>query len=231
MRRHIRFLFVGALALLLLFGGGSWGHERYETQAFKTGLQAAQKAPIVAHPQTFSETTDNVDNEASISDLRANQQAAHKQKIEKQVAGHLKLPKINQDLPILRGANAYTLSLGAATFFYDDAVMGKGNVVLAGHDMLQHGVLFSDLTTLEKGDAMDLIGPSTIYRYRVDRRLIVPETFTLTNGKPDPDSFLSLPAIGEQPKLTLFTCTYTQKGKERYVVQGHLTETFPNKNE
>ncbi|WP_314576509.1 class A sortase [Enterococcus gilvus] len=231
MWKHWR-LFLGRLIVLVeLFYGGTQLYDLYEDHQFQEGLEIAQKAPIVAHPQNFTDNRPTADNNVSVNTLVSYQQEAQKQGMEKQVAGHLKLPKIKQDLPILRGANAYTLSLGAATFFYDDAVMGKGNVVLAGHDMLVPGVLFSDLKDLGKGDAMDLIGQSTSYRYRVDRQFIVPETFTLTNGKPAPDSFLSLPAKGERPKLTLFTCTYTKQGKERYVVQGHLIETFPNKNE
>ncbi len=114
------------------------------------------------------------------------------------------------------------MSLGAATYFYEDAEMGKGNYVLAGHNMEMPGVLFSDIQKLSLGEVMDLVSNDGVYRYKVTRKFIVPEYFKLIDGVPEENSFLSLPKKGEKPLLTLFTCVYTSQGKERYVVQGEL---------
>ena len=133
-------------------------------------------------------------------------------------------------LPIFKGANQYTLSLGAATYFYEDAEMGKGNYVLAGHNMEMPGVLFSDIQKLSLGEVMDLVSNDGVYRYKVTRKFIVPGYFKLIDGVPE-ENFLSLPKKGEKPLLTLFTCVYTSQGKERYVVQESYNNNGFNQRE
>lgn len=204
---------------------GYFGYHYYLEQQFKSHLVPAK---INAKAEAYEENSQGVDNQLRFSQMSALQHQAIEKGIQNQVSGHLRIPALKTTLPIFRGATPYTLSLGVATYFYEDAEMGKGNFVVAGHDMLLPGVLFSDLHQLTMGDALDLMDTSTIYRYRVDKRFIVPETYTLINGQPEAGSFLSLPTEGEHPKLTLFTCVYTDKGKERLVVQGHLSQQFPN---
>ena len=156
------------------------------------------------------------------------QKEAIEKGINKQVGGQIQIPSIGCQLPIYKGANQFTLSLGAATYFYEDAEMGKGNYVLAGHNMEVPGVLFSDIQKISLGEVMDLISNDSIYRYQVTRKFIVPEYFKLINGVPEENSFLSLPKKGEKPLLTLFTCVYTAQGKERYIVQGELQQQLVN---
>lgn len=196
--------------------------QKHEEETFRNTLKIAQRAPIQETAKNYGDQTQGVTNELALADMLSLQEQAIKKGIMKQVAGHIQIPSIHCDLPIYRGANPDTLSLGAATFFYDDAEMGKGNYVLAGHNMEEPSVLFSDLFDVQEGDRMELTGKNRVYHYQVTKRFVVPEQFKLIDGLPESHSFLALPESGEKPKLTLFTCIYTAHGKERYVVQGEL---------
>lgn len=220
-------------AVILAGVGGYLGYKKYEAWKIYQSIPKinsnieVKKQGLSATPTLYKDSNEGVESPSN-EDIIALQQKAEELGITKQKAGYLVVNKIGQTLPIYRGANQYTLSLGVATFFYDDAVMGQGNYVLAGHNMEQPSVMLSDLNQLVKGDAMDLVSEDTVFRYRVDKIEIVPEFFTLIDGKPEKGSFLSLPEQGEKAKLTLINCIYTNQGKERYVVQGHLAEMYPN---
>lgn len=218
-------ILVGVVALLVIsicyFGFGQWNKQRVTSN-----LEIAN-AEVVSDPQLYSNDTENVDNEMSISELLALQKEAIDKGIQKQAAGHISIPALDVTLPIFRGANQYTLSLGAATFYYDDATMGEGNFVLAGHNVYQKKVMFSDIHNLVKGDAIDLIGNDQVYRYRVTKMFVAPDTVEFINGVPSAGSLLEKPAKGEKAIVTLFTCIYVNNVKERYVVQGELSELLP----
>ncbi|WP_165038284.1 class A sortase [Enterococcus sp. ZJ1622] len=217
-------LFLLGMSLLVLIGGefGLKVEQKHKAEVFKQNLKMAKKVSIHKNVKNYGDQAQGVTNDLALSDMISIQEHAIKKGITKQVTGHIQIPSIHCDLPIYCGANSDTLSLGAATYFYDDAEMGKGNYVLAGHNMEEPGVLFSDLLDVQKGDMMELTGIDHVYQYRVTNQFVVPEYYTLEDGFPVAGSFLALPESGEKPKLTLFTCIYTAQGKERYVVQGEL---------
>lgn len=208
---------------------GYIGYQRYEGKVFQQTIEKkAQSIPINKNAKAYQDDPTNVNSDLSIGEMVSIQKEAIEKGINKQVGGQIQIPSIGCQLPIYKGANQLTLSLGAATYFYEDAEMGKGNYVLAGHNMEVPGVLFSDIQKLSLGEVMDLISNDSIYRYQVTRKFIVPEYFKLINGVPEENSFLSLPKKGEKPLLTLFTCVYTAQGKERYIVQGELQQQLVN---
>ncbi|MGG5373449.1 class A sortase [Enterococcus sp. AZ196] len=220
------------LMLFILLFGSLAGYklikeiEKKEFTANATTFSQIEKSNPKARKFKFDDS--NVDNTATMNDMIKLQKKAISMQMKENIAGHLKIESINQTIPIFIGANQYTLSLGAATYFYEDAEMGKGNFVLAGHNMEIPGVIFSDLFSVKVGDSMDLISNDTIYRYKADRIFKMPGEYTLVNGVPEEGSFLSLPKGGEKAILTLFTCVYTGNVKQRYVVQGHLNQQIPN---
>ena len=103
----------------------------------------------------------------SLGQMLSIQKEAIEMGVNKQVFAQIQIPALGLALPIFKGANQYTLSLGAATYFYEDAEMGKGNYVLAGHNMEMPGVLFSDIQKLSLGEVMDLVSNDGVYRYKV----------------------------------------------------------------
>ncbi len=208
---------------------GYIGYQKYEGKVFQQTIEnKAQSIPINKNAKAYQDDPTNVNSDLSIGEMVSIQKEAIEKGINKQVGGQIQIPSIGCQLPIYKGTTQFTLSLGAATYFYDDAEMGKGNYVLAGHNMEMPGVLFSDIQKLSVGEVMDLISNDSIYRYQVTRKFIVPEYFKLINGVPEENSFLSLPKKGEKTLLTLFTCVYTAQGKERYVVQGELQQQLVN---
>ena len=196
------FGFLGVALIVFCSVFGYVSYQKHEGEVFKQNIE--KKMPvdqINAHAKSYKEDATNVNNDMSLGQMLSIQQEAIEMGVNKQVFAQIQIPALGLALPIFKGANQYTLSLGAATYFYEDAEMGKGNYVLAGHNMEMPGVLFSDIQKLS---------------------FIVPEYFKLIDGVPEENSFLSLPKKGEKPLLTLFTCVYTSQGKERYVVQGEL---------
>ncbi|HFC9132610.1 TPA: class A sortase [Enterococcus faecium] len=113
----------------------------------------------------------------SLGQMLSIQKEAIEMGVNKQAFAQIQIPALGLTLPIFKGANQYTLSLGAATYFYEDAEMRKGNYVLAGHNMEMPGVLFSDIQKLSLGEVMDLVSNDGVYRYKVTRKFIVPEYF------------------------------------------------------
>lgn len=225
-KRKQIFKFIGILLVTsIIFLGGAAGYKHWQKEDFKSNLEV-HAAHVTKTPKLFEPKEQTIDNSIPLSGMLDLQKQAIDQGVNKEIAGTLRIPKISQKLAIYRGANQFTLSLGVATYYYDDAKMGNGNFVLAGHNMLQSGIMFSDLHQLVDGDAMDLVDQNDIYRYRVFRTRTVPKNVTFFNGTPEKGSILDLPEKGEKAKLTLFTCT--ADGQQRYVVEGHLDEILPN---
>ncbi|HIB1874875.1 TPA: class A sortase [Enterococcus faecium] len=220
------------LLIALIVGvsmAGYRDYQKYKENTFKQAIESVtQSLKVKEDAKKYGDNDLHVTNDLSINQMLSIQKEAFEQGVNKQAAGQVQIPAIGLTLPIFKGATQYTLSLGAATYFYEDAAMGKGNYVLAGHNMEIHGVLFSDIDQLSEGESIDLIDTDTIYRYHVAKKYIVPEYFKLFDGIPEEGSFLSLPKKGEKPVITLFTCVYTNQGKERYVVQGKLKQQLSN---
>ena len=78
--------------------------------------------------------------------------------VDKYPNGYLIIPSIGVRLPIYNRANNYTLALGVGKDYYLDSQFGKGNVVLAGHDMERSGVLLSNLHRVRVGAQITLTG-------------------------------------------------------------------------
>lgn len=218
-----RLISILGIALVILCSVlGYVSYQKQEGETFKQNIENIHADQIKIHAKSYKDDTTNVNNDMSLGQMSSIQKEAIEMGINKQVFAQLQIPALGLALPIFKGVNQYTLSLGAATYFYEDAEMGKGNYVLAGHNMEMPGVLFSDIQQLSVGEVMDLVSNDEVYRYKVTRQFIVPVYFKLIDGVPEENSFLSLPKKGEKPLLTLFTCVYTAQGKERYVVQGEL---------
>ncbi len=218
-----RLISILGIALVILCSVlGYVSYQKQEGETFKQNIENIHADQIKIHAKSYKDDVTNVNNDMSLGQMLSIQKEAIEMGVNKQVFAQIQIPALGLALPIFKGANQYTLSLGAATYFYEDAEMGKGNYVLAGHNMEMPGVLFSDIQKLSLGEVMDLVSNDGVYRYKVTRKFIVPEYFKLIDGVPEENSFLSLPKKGEKPLLTLFTCVYTSQGKERYVVQGEL---------
>jgi sortase A len=140
--------------------------------------------------------------------------------IPKNAYGYLKIPSVNLKLPIFRGTNDYTLSIGVATYYYDDAEAGKNNIVLAGHTTPYEGVLLTNLSSVSEGDKIGIETADKTYQYTVDTIQVIDDEIEITDSQLP--TFLALPKATEKAKITLFTCVDWQNNSQRLVVNGHL---------
>lgn len=156
------------------------------------------------------------------SDLIKNKKKALQLGVDKYPNGYLIIPSIGVRLPIYNRANNYTLALGVGKDYYLDSQFGKGNVVLAGHDMERPGVLLSNLHRVRVGAQITLTGYNgKEYQYRIISKKIVSPTVKIVDGKPVEGSAFYMPKEGEKPIVTVYTCA--NGGINRLVVQGELT--------
>lgn len=151
--------------------------------------------------------------------LLKNHNEAIKAGVDKTTIGYVRVPSVGITLPIYRHTNAYTLSLGATEYF-KNAQMGKGNYVLAGHNMDMANILFSNLPNVKKGANINLIRGHKSYSYKVTTKKTVRPTYK-ANADGTPISPKNLLYQGsKQSKVTLFCCN--ADGSTRIVVQGTL---------
>ena len=136
------------------------------------------------------------------------------------VRGTISIPSVNIHLNILEGTNATNMLYGA-TSMLPHQEMGKGNYVLAGHNMKERNVLFSNLIwddqpQVHRGDKIYLSNGKKTWRYVVTST----ETISMFDTKCLEES--------DQPIITLFTCTKDDnnsgKTKYRFVVHGKLDQ-------
>lgn len=127
------------------------------------------------------------------------------------VIGRFEVPSLNISTPVLEGSDDRTLARGSG-HIEDTPFPGEpGNVGIAGH----RDTVFRPLEHIKPGDEMRVITADRVYRYTVDRTLIV-----------NPDDVYVLDETKE-PTLTLVTCypfKYIGHAPRRFIVQGQLAK-------
>lgn len=157
----------------------------------------------------------------SDDDLLKYRKEALKNDVDKYPNGYLEIPSINVKLPIYDRANNLTLALGVGKDYYLDSQFGKGNVVLAGHNMERTGVLLSDLYRVQKGQEIILHDANnTKYRYKIFNKNVQSAQVKVINGEPVFGSAYYLPKEDQKPIVTVYTCA--DHGEDRLVVQAEL---------
>ena len=158
----------------------------------------------------------------SDDDLLKYRREALKNDVDKYPNGYLEIPSINVKLPIYNRTNNLTLSLGVGKDYYLDSQFGKGNVVLAGHNMERPGVLLSDLYKVKKDQVIILHdADNKKYTYRIFSKTIQSPKVKIVDGEPVFGSAYYLPKKDQTPIVTVYTCA--DHGNDRLVVQGTLT--------
>lgn len=154
----------------------------------------------------------------TLSEVKEAQKPENIERAKHAMTGTISIPSVDIRLNILEGTNATNMLYGATTMLPHQK-MGKGNYVLAGHNMKARGVLFSNLILndqpqVHKGNRIYLSNGSKTYTYRVTST----ETIDMHNTSCLNES--------KKPIITLFTCTRdtynTGKTKYRFVVHGEL---------
>ncbi|MEY8736105.1 class A sortase [Lactobacillus sp. AN1001] len=158
----------------------------------------------------------------SDDDLLKYRKEALKNDVDKYPNGYLEIPSINVKLPIYNRTNNLTLSLGVGKDYYLDSQFGKGNVVLAGHNMERPGVLLSDLNKVRKDQVIILHdADNKKYTYKIFSKTIQSPKVKIVDGEPVFGSAYYLPKSDQKPIVTVYTCA--DHGNDRLVVQGALS--------
>lgn len=136
--------------------------------------------------------------------------------------GHIKIPRINVDLPIFHGSSSKVLEVGTGHIESTALpVGGEGtHAVLTGHTGLNTAKLFTDLVELQPGDEFYVYVLDQVLAYKVDQILTV-----------KPTEVEALRAVEGKDYMTLVTCTPYGINSHRLLVRGERVAYTPEEIE
>lgn len=135
--------------------------------------------------------------------------------------GYVKIPKINQELPVYHGTSDSVMSKSVGHFEGSSLPVGGESThsVVSAHRGLPNATLFTYLDRMEIGDTFTFTVLDRTFTYEVDQIRIV-----------EPDD-LSLVQIEEgKDYCTLLTCTPYGINTERLLVRGHQVDMTKQRN-
>lgn len=125
------------------------------------------------------------------------------------VIGILRIPAIELEQPVLKGAAGQNLSLSLAAV-EPVGLGGEGNLVIAGHNSRTYGRHFNRLSELEMGDEITIETLERSYSYEVTGSFIV-----------EAGAVWVLEETLDGAEITLITCYYPSEGEtQRLIVKG-----------
>lgn len=128
------------------------------------------------------------------------------------VVGVLRIPTIEFEQPILKGATEHNLNLSVATVEPTGTPGAEGNFAIAGHNSRAYGRHFNRLAELKIGDELFVDTRVEIYAYRVTDVYVV-----------EAEDVWVLGDNVDRAEITLITCHYSPKGKkQRLIIKGIL---------
>lgn len=138
------------------------------------------------------------------------------------VVGAIAIPDLGMNLPIMKGLDNTSLSVGAGTM-KPDQKMGVGNYALASHSLFygmgHEKLLFTPLRLYAKtGQTIYMRDSENIYVYYISDIFIV-----------NPEDGYVISDMEGEGILTLVTCTDAE-ARQRTIVRGQLERQFPIKD-
>ena len=133
-----------------------------------------------------------------------------------QGVGMLDIPCIDLHVPIWETTNSDTLRYGVGHYVNSVSPGAVGNCTITGHHMLKYGSIFNRLEEVGIGDIInitDLLGHQ--YTYFVDEIQVVTAEEMLNHVAG---------GLTDTRQVTLITCVYTDTGKMRLLVIGHIQD-------
>lgn len=133
------------------------------------------------------------------------------------VIGALAIPDLGVNLPILKGMDNASLTVGAGTM-KENQRMGQGNYALASHSLFYgwgyENILFSPLHRAQVGQSIYIRDSENIYVYKIDK---------IFDVNPE-DGWVTHDSQGDKI-ITLVTCTDTY-AIQRLIVRGSLVNSY-----
>lgn len=153
------------------------------------------------------------ENQAETTEPDATEATEPEEQITVKGYGVITIPSIDLKMPLVKGADSYSLR-AAIGWYPESAEMGTpGNCVIFGHRMKTYGRHFNRLDELKDGDLVNLYHINgTSFTYTVTGSTII-----------EPDELMqTLAEHNDGYTLTLVTCTPTGIGSQRLLVFGTL---------
>jgi len=126
--------------------------------------------------------------------------------------GIIKIPKINLKLPIMSGATAGNMKIGAAWMKQTSTLGENGNAAIAAHRSYTRGRFFNRLDEMALGDQITIIKDGKELLYTVYNIVVV-----------EPTDVSVLRGNKSESVITLITCTPIKVASHRLIVQAKLT--------
>lgn len=180
---------------------------QHQTMQFQK-LSADELAKNRKKKASFDYDAVEMINNKKIMDSLLSNEGANKNYV---IAG-ISIPSVGIRLDIYKGVSEYALLRGAGTYF-PDRELGKGNFVLAGHNMEDEVTLFSPLYRIQKGQKIYVSDGKEIFVYKVSEILTISSTQVEVLDDIDKG----------QPVITLITCA-DRYAINRICVKGKLIE-------
>lgn len=129
--------------------------------------------------------------------------------------GFVRIPKINQDLPVYAGTSDRVLDRGCGHLEGTSLPIGGENThsVITAHRGLPKAKLFRELDKLKEGDIFYFQNINTTLAYEVDQIITV-----------EPWDFEPVLVIEGEDMMTLLTCTPYMINSHRLLVRGHRVD-------
>lgn len=130
------------------------------------------------------------------------------------VVGILRIPVIELEQPILKGATEHNLNQSVATIEPTGLPGAEGNFAIAGHNSRTYGRHFNRLAELEIGDKLFVDTKMGNYAYQVTDVYVA-----------EAEDVWVLGDTADRAEITLITCHYPKEGKkQRLIIKGILQE-------
>jgi LPXTG-site transpeptidase (sortase) family protein len=214
MTKHLKKLLLLSGILFAIFLS-FLGYRYYQIKVFNQAILNVKLSPKAKHYESSEVSND-------WKEIQEAQEKAQEMGIVDNAFGMLNIPSIDLSLPIFHGSNAYTLSLGAGSYFYDDEA-GTGNFILSGHNTPYPGMLFTNLVNIKEGAKIEVKLTEKTITYQVIAIQVINDEFEVyEDGTVPENSWLALPKANEKAKISLFTCLDWQTTNERLLVVGEI---------
>ncbi len=138
---------------------------------------------------------------------------AKKNQVIPEPIGVLKISKINLKLPLMSGATAGNMKIGAAWMKQTTPIGENGNTGIAAHRSYTKGRFFNRLDEVALGDDITIISGGKEYKYTVFNIVVV-----------EPTDVSVLRGDKGESVVTLITCTPIKVATHRLIVQGRLVK-------
>ncbi len=138
-----------------------------------------------------------------------------------ELIGHVRIPKIDEDIPIYAGTGESILQKGAGHLEGSSLPVGgeSTHAVITAHRGLPTAKLFTNLNKVQKGDVFFITNIQKTLAYEVDQILTV-----------EPSDFEPVLVQEGMDYVTLLTCTPYMINSHRLLVRGHRVD-FQNLDE